>query len=78
MPCRIGMTMDVDERVLHLKGRKHVPAEAELTVIASELTYEAAMRKEASLRMDCGFHCEGADDAPRSNGQVWVVYRLDW
>lgn len=78
MTCRIGMTTDVETRVQRLKAARHIPATAELTILASGLTYEAALKAEASLRTECGFRCEGADGAPRVDGHVWSLYRLDW
>lgn len=78
MTCRIGMTTDVPKRVRRLKAFRHVPVEATLTILASDLTYEDALRKEASLRTECGYHCEGADGDRRVAGPVWTLYRLDW
>ena len=72
------MTTDLPERVRRLKATRKCPTDAKLTVLAAGLTYETALREEASLRTECGFHCEGADGDRRVAGHIWTLYRLDW
>ena len=47
------------------------------TVLARNLTYDQATRREAEERGRCGSHCRGEAGGPRDNARDWCVYRLD-
>lgn len=76
MPCRIGMSTNVDARVQKLVDDGLVPAGAKYRVLMFGLTYEDANREEVRLQAEHG--CEGHPGGGYVSGRVWSVYRVDW
>ncbi len=78
MPCRIGMSTDVERRVGELKEGGQVRENAVLKILHQDLTYDEANAREASERAACGPGCAGGLGGGYRPGRVWSVYRLDW
>lgn len=78
MGCRIGMAVNVAQRVADLKAEGKVPNHATYVTKKSGLTYAQANSYEATARANCGPQCQGNPGGGYVSGPVWSVYRIDW
>ena len=75
MTCRIGMSSKPQERIDH--WRRQCNGRFSSKILASNLTYDDAQRRETSEARRCGSHCEQEPGGLRKGGPVYSVYRVD-
>ena len=75
MACRIGMSKYPRLRIDH--WRKKCNGRFRGKILASDLTYDQAQRREEQEAIICGPHCKQEPGGPRSKGKVYSVYRVD-
>lgn len=73
MACRIGMSTAPWERIRYWKNNGY----SSDRILARELTYDQAQRREKDEAGKCGSHCVQEPGGPRIAGSVYFVYRVD-
>ena len=75
MPCRIGMTSDLAERINY--WRRQCNGRFSWQKLAEGLTYDEAQQRERLEAQRCGTHCKQEPGGERKSGRVYSVYRAD-
>ena len=71
--CRIGMSTDPWERIRFWKNNGYSKGR----ILARNLTYDQALRREREEVRNCGSHCKQESGGTRKLGSNYFVYRVD-